>query len=63
MGNKKTKKKVLVLKSGERIPVVGEKGKYWLCRGAQFRKSNPMIERIDLELPEIKRIESAVDAE
>ena len=32
------KTKILVLKNGERIPVKGEDGKWWLTDGGRFRK-------------------------
>lgn len=35
--------KTLILRSGEKIPVIGENTKYWLCEGRQFRKANAEI--------------------
>ncbi len=40
------KQRVLVLKTGEEFPIVGENGRYWLCEGANFRKSNPSIKEV-----------------
>lgn len=40
------KQRVLVLKTGEEFPIVGENGRYWLCEGANFRKSNRKIQEI-----------------
>ena len=40
------KQRVLVLKTGEEFPIVGENGRYWLCEGANFRKSNWEIQEI-----------------
>lgn len=40
------KQRVLVLKTGEDFPIVGENGRYWLCEGANFRKSNREIQEI-----------------
>ena len=40
------KQRVLVLKTGEELHVVGENGWYWLCEGANFRKSNREIQEI-----------------
>ena len=40
------KQRVIVLKTGEEFPIVGENGRYWLCEGANFRKSNREIQEI-----------------
>ena len=40
------KQRVLVLKTGEEFPIVGQNGRYWLCEGANFRKSNREIQEI-----------------
>lgn len=40
------KQRVLVLKTGEEFPIVGENSRYWLCEGANFRKSNREIQEI-----------------
>lgn len=40
------KQRVLVLKTGEEFPIVGENVRYWLCEGANFRKSNREIQEI-----------------
>lgn len=41
------KQKILVLTNGEKVPVIGEQGKLWLCEGRQFRKLSKMIQRVD----------------
>lgn len=39
MAKKKTaKKRIFVLKNGDRYEITGETGKYWLCGPTQFRK-------------------------
>ena len=40
------RQRVLVLKTGDEFPIVGENGRYWLCEGANFRKSNREIQEI-----------------
>lgn len=40
------RQRVVVLKTGEEFPIVGENGRYWLCEGANFRKSNREIQEI-----------------
>lgn len=40
------RQRILVLKTGEEFPIVGENGRYWLCEGANFRKSNREIQEI-----------------
>lgn len=42
----KQQKRVLVLKTGEEFPIIGENGRYWLCEGVNFRKSNKEIAEI-----------------
>lgn len=42
----KQQKRVLVLNTGEEFPITGETGRYWLCEGANFRKSNKKIAEI-----------------
>lgn len=39
--------RVVVLKSGRRLPLVGESAKYWLCEGTQFRKGGDQVERVE----------------
>ena len=46
------KQRVLVLKTGEEFHIVGENGQYWLCEGANFRKSNREIQEIKALKPE-----------
>ena len=41
------KKRMLLLKSGERYQIVAEDARYYRCEGTQFRKSNPSIERVE----------------
>lgn len=38
--------RILLLKTGEKFPIVGEKGRYWLCKEVNFIKSNPKISEI-----------------
>ena len=37
------KSKMLVLKNGRTYRIMQEQGKYYMCEGTQFRKSNPNI--------------------
>ena len=39
-------KKTLWLKNGKKYGVTGESGRYWLCKGTQFRKGSPEITKI-----------------
>ena len=39
-------RKILRLRSGEVFEVLAEEGKYYLCDGARFRRSNPNIESV-----------------
>lgn len=42
------KEKILVLVNGQKLPVVGEEGKYYICDGdVKFRKLSPSIAHID----------------
>lgn len=41
------KQKILVLTDGERVPVIGEQGKLWICEGRQFRKLSKMIQGVE----------------
>lgn len=56
------KQRVLVLKTGEEFPVVGENGRYWLCEGANFRKSNREIQEIK-ELKAEKPVRKEAEAQ
>lgn len=66
-------KKVIVLKSGEKFPVIREDSKYMYCEGTQFKKNHPDIAEIlsgkkaDEELfgnlPDVESIEKELDAE
>lgn len=51
--------RVVVLKSGKRLPLVGENNKYWLCEGTQFRKGGYQVERVE-EVPAVD-VPEAVD--
>ena len=53
----KQQKRVLILKTGEEFPITGENGRYWLCEGANFRKSNKDIAGIKAEKPVRKTAE------
>lgn len=35
--------KVLIMTDGTEIPVVKDSGRYWVCKEAQYKKSNPAI--------------------
>ena len=39
-------KRTLWMKNGKKHDVIGETGRYWLCKGTQFRKGSPEIEKI-----------------
>ena len=56
------KQRVLVLKTGEEFPIVGENGRYWLCEGANFRKSNREIQKIK-ELKAEKPVRKEAEAQ
>lgn len=57
--NSAAPERVVVLKSGQRLPLVGENNKYWLCEGTQFRKSGDQVERVE-EVPAVD-VPEAVD--
>lgn len=40
---KKDAQKALRMSWGEEIPVVNEDSRFFICKGQQFRKSNPKI--------------------
>lgn len=40
---KKDAKKALRMSWGEEIPVINEDSRFFICKGQQFRKSNPNI--------------------
>jgi len=44
--------KTLVLTSGEKLQIIGESGKFWLCDGTQFRKTSRSIASVVDEIPE-----------
>ena len=56
------RQRVLVLKTGEEFPIVGENGRYWLCDGANFRKSNREIQEIK-ELKAEKPVRKEAEAQ
>lgn len=56
------RQRVLVLKTGEEFPIVGENGRYWLCEGANFRKSNREIQEIK-ELKAEKPVRKEAEAQ
>ena len=57
------KTKILVLKNGERIPVKGEDGKWWLTDGGRFRKLSHQIAALEEEaVKEDKQEETLVEA-
>lgn len=43
MAKSKKQKSVLTLKNGSKYDILSEKGKYYICRGAKFRKQNTYI--------------------
>lgn len=45
MAKRKTKR-VLRLDTGQEFEIVSERGRYYVCKGTQFRKSNPAIQKI-----------------
>ena len=64
MASKKKKSaktyKVLVLDNGREYELVGETGKYWLCKGTQFRKSahrDAVVETRKIEQPDEPKAE------
>lgn len=57
--NSAAPERVVVLKSGRRLPLVGESNKYWLCEGTQFRKGGDQVERVE-EVPAVD-VPEAVD--
>ena len=48
--SKKKREKFIVLPDGEEVRVVKESGKFYLCDGCQFLKSNPNI-KVKTETP------------
>lgn len=40
------KKRVLLLRGGRRLRILRETGRYYLCEGTQFSKTNPAIIRV-----------------
>lgn len=54
---KKDAKKVLRMSWGEEIPVINEDSRFFICKGQQFRKSNPNI--LDVLIVEEKKEEES----
>ena len=54
MAEKKARK-VLRMKNGEAIPVLETKGRFFICEGRQFRRSNPEIAKVVTEKAEMKK--------
>lgn len=50
----KAKKKYLVFSDGREMEIKGERGRFWLVEGAQWRKSNPAIVKVK-EIAETKK--------
>lgn len=44
-----TEKRYLITKDGGKMLIVGETGRYYIGRDRQIRKSNPMIDRIEVK--------------
>lgn len=45
-------KKTIVLVNGERVPVVKEEGKWYICEGRRFRKLSGQISSVEEEKAE-----------
>ena len=58
-----SKKKYIITKNGERLQVIGETGRYFIMRDRQYRKSNPMIARIEIQKPKKKTKEDEINQE
>lgn len=57
------KNRILVMMDGERIPVNGEDGKWWLTDGGRFRKLSHQIAALEEEVvKEDKQEETLVEA-
>lgn len=48
-------KRYLEMKSGKKYEIIGENGRFWLCKGTQFRKTNPDILRVSVKKTEAKK--------
>lgn len=64
--------KVIILRSGAKLPVIKEDSKYLYCEGTQFRKNHPDIEKVVKEkkveegyekLPNTEEIEKEIESE
>ena len=42
----KEKKRIIVFKDGSKKEIIGESGKYWLCKDTQLRKNNSSIAEV-----------------
>lgn len=54
--SKQKNKMFLVLYGGERIEVIGDKGKYYLCEGRQFRKESGQIAAVEFASVEDEKV-------
>lgn len=65
MASKKKKKeckKLLKMSWDEEIPVIDEDSKFFICKGQQFRKSNPeILEVIEIAEPVLEEEEERSD--
>ena len=67
MAEKKAPQCVLKLKTGETFDVIGETPRYWLCKGAQFKKTSREIEAASTALscfahsPRQERTQTMID--
>jgi len=49
-------KKYLIFAGGSRAEVTGESGRYYICGGTRFRRGNPAIARVEVQvMPEPER--------
>ena len=58
---KKDAQKALRMSWGEEIPVINEDSRFFICKGQQFRKSNPNI--LDVLIVEEKKEEEEPEEE
>lgn len=49
------KKQIIVLQNGEERHVLRETSRFWVCEGATFRKSNPIISEVKSEKAQRKK--------
>lgn len=63
--------KIIILKSGKKIPVIREDEKYLYCKGTQFKRNHPDISDIKGEsleegyekIPDMEAIEKEISSE